>query len=168
MPKNLIAPLIVVALLIGGGSFYGGMQYQKNKSPAGGQNALQRGVGANGQGRGFAGGGTIRPGGAGAGGIGGFTTGEVISKDATGLTLKLRDGGSKIILTSTSTRVGKMTDGSLEDVKQGNEVTITGTANQDGSISASTIQLRPAGMPGVGVGGRGQGGQGQPIAPQEQ
>ncbi len=149
-----MAPLIIIALFIGGGSFYGGMQYQKSQMPAAGQNPFQRGTGTNGQGRGFAAGGlTGRAGMNGASGMGGFTAGEVVSKDATGLTLKLRDGGSKIILTSSSTRVGKMTDGSMDDVKEGTEVTVTGTSNQDGSVSASMIQLRPAGMPGMGMGG---------------
>jgi hypothetical protein len=85
------------------------------------------------------------------GGAGGFIAGEVVSKDTTGITLKLRDGGSKIILTSSSTRIGKMTDASLDDVNEGAEVTVTGNTNQDGSMSASMIQLRPAGMPGMGA-----------------
>ncbi|MBP6945465.1 hypothetical protein KBD61_06070 [Patescibacteria group bacterium] len=146
MQKNLIAPLIVGALVIGGGSFYGGMQYQKSQVPAAGQGQFARGQG-NGAMRVMGAGG---PGRTGANGMaGGFTAGEVVSKDATGITLKLRDGGSKIILTSSSTRIGKMTDGSLDDVKEGAEVTVTGSANPDGSVSASMIQLRPAGMPGM-------------------
>lgn len=149
MQKNLIAPLIIGALVIGGGSFYGGMQYQKSQVPAAGQGQFARGQG-NGAMRVIGGAGGA--GRAGANGMaGGFTAGEVISKDAMGITLKLRDGGSKIILTSSSTRIGKMTDGSLDDVKEGTEVTVTGSTNQDGSVSASMIQLRPAGMPGMGA-----------------
>lgn len=149
MQKNLIAPLIVGALVIGGGSFYGGMQYQKSQVPAAAQGQFARGQG-NGAMRVMGAGGAGR---AGANGIaaGGFTAGEVVSKDTMGITLKLRDGGSKIVLTSSSTRIGKMTDGSLEDVKEGTEVTVTGSTNQDGSVSASMIQLRAAGMPGMGA-----------------
>jgi hypothetical protein len=150
MQKNLIAPFIVGALVIGGGSFYGGMQYQKSQMPAAGQGQFARGQGNGGM-RVMGAGGAGGAGRGANGGAGGFIAGEVVSKDTTGITLKLRDGGSKIILTSSSTRIGKMTDASLDDVNEGAEVTVTGNTNQDGSMSASMIQLRPAGMPGMGA-----------------
>jgi hypothetical protein len=157
MQNNLIASFIIGGLVIGGGSFYGGMQYQKSQPPTGARGQFQAGQG-NGPGRGFAAGGVGGRNGAGGPGAGaGFTAGEVVSKDSTSITLKLRDGGSKIILTSSSTKVGKMTDGSLDDLKAGTEVTVTGATNSDGSVSASMIQLRPAGMPGMGTGARLQG-----------
>ncbi len=74
---------------------------------------------------------------------GGFTSGEVLSKDDKSLTIKLRDGGSKIVFFSASTTVSKMADGTLLDVIQGSEVMISGTQNQDGSITAGLVQLRP-------------------------
>lgn len=145
MQKQFIVPLVIGALVLAGGSFYGGMRYQKMQTVSA-QGSFQRGQGL-GRG-GVAGGGVGRMGMNGA--AGSFISGEVISKDASGLTLKLRDGGSKIILTSTSTRVGKMTDGSLDDLANGTDVTVTGTTNPDGSLSASMIQLRPAGSPTMG------------------
>ncbi len=75
--------------------------------------------------------------------MGGGSVGEVVSKDETSLTLKLLDGGSKIVFLSASTTVNKMTAGSLEDVTSGTSVTVMGTPNQDGSLTASQIQLRP-------------------------
>ncbi|MDP3794101.1 MAG: DUF5666 domain-containing protein [Candidatus Uhrbacteria bacterium] len=130
MQNKLILP-IIVALMVGGGSFYGGMQYAKSQTP----NQAQAFTDAR-RGRGPGGGDQGRGG-------GGFTNGEIVSKDETGLTIKLRDGGSKIILLASTTRVGKMTDGSLDDLAPGANVTVTGTANADGSITASQIQIRP-------------------------
>lgn len=148
MKNKLIAPLIVIALLVGGGSFYGGMQYQKSK---GASSQFAGGArGTRGAGAGAFGGQGGRAGGGGA-------AGQVISKDATSVTIKLTNGGSKNIFTSTSTKIGKMADGTMDDITPGTEVVVTGTPNQDGSITATMLQIRPAGQfPG---GAPGQGGQ---------
>lgn len=135
MQSKLIVPLIVGALVVGGGSFYGGMLYGKTNVAQAAGRAGQTGAFAGGQGRGGAGG---------PGGAGGFTAGEVLSKDANTLTIKMRDGSSKIVMYSSSTKVGKIADGSLADVIQGTQVTVTGTPNSDGSVNASMLQIRPA------------------------
>ena len=137
-------PMIIVALVIAGGSFFAGIQYQKsvatnagqrdnfaNLTPEQRQARLQQ-FGQNGGG--------FR-GGNGAGG--GITAGDILSKDATSLTIKLRDGGSKIIFLSDKTQVMKTTDGSATDLTVGQQVSVQGTANPDGSISAQSIQIRP-------------------------
>lgn len=139
MQSKLIAPFVIGALVVGGGSFYGGMQYAKSRS-AGGQ--FQHLGGMSGGRGGFGGPGAGVQGRAG----GGFTAGEVVSKDATSFTLKLRDGGSKVVFYSSSTAVGKMAAGTADDLAQGTEVTVSGSSNQDGSITASTVQIRPPGM----------------------
>jgi hypothetical protein len=154
MKNKLIISLVLVALVIGGGAFFGGMQYAKaNSGPSG-----ARGAGAF----------TGRAGAGGARNAGGFTSGQVLSKDATSITLKLNNGGSKTVYFSDKTIVTKMATGTMDDVSANTEVTITGTANSDGSIAASMIQIRPQGMqiPGFGGGqatGRqgGQAGNGQ-------
>lgn len=142
MSTKIIIPVLIVLVAVGGGAFYGGTVYAKSKGDA---RATGRGAAA------FAGGAFAGRGGAGgAGGArtgGGFTTGEVLSKDATSITLKLPDGGSKNIFLSASTTVNMMAAGSLDDVKTGTNVSITGAANQDGSVTASAIQIRPAGAP---------------------
>lgn len=141
MNNKFILSLVVCVIAAGGLGFYGGMVYGKQQTPAAG--AAGRGM-APGNFRGAAG--------RGANG-GGFSNGEVVSKDATSLTLKLMDGGSKIILFSSSTRIGKVADGSLTDLAAGTNVMVTGATNTDGSVTASNIQIRPAGDFG-GRGGR--------------
>ncbi|RPI01365.1 MAG: hypothetical protein EHM64_15835 [Ignavibacteriae bacterium] len=128
-----IASILIAAVLAGGIGFYGGMKYEQNQRPGYGTftTAQQR------QG--------IRPNNTGTGqrGIvnGGLTAGEVISKDATSITLKLQDGGSKIVLISQSTPVTESATSSANNIKVGERVTVIGTANQDGSISASSIRV---------------------------
>lgn len=77
------------------------------------------------------------------GASGGMATGEIIAKDEKSITIKLGDGGSKIVFYSTSTRVKKTIDGAATDLEIGKQVVISGSANQDGSITAQTIQMRP-------------------------
>jgi pectate lyase len=129
-PKHIVI-IVVVALAVGGAAFYGGMQFAN----AGSKSAQARTFG-NMQGR------TGMPGGAGRNG-GGMTAGQVLSKDATSLTVKLNNGGSKIVFYSASTTVSKMASGTMDDVTQGSDVTVIGSTNQDGSVTASAVQLRP-------------------------
>ena len=134
--KNIVS--VIVCLAIAGVSFWGGMQYSSSKKV---QNRLpvefnKDGFGQNmgsrtGQG--------MRTGQNG----GGFTSGEVLSIDATSMTVKLRDGGSKIVLLSPSSKIEKTVDGSISDVIVGKSVMITGVTNPDGSVSATSIQMRP-------------------------
>lgn len=148
--------LVVVALVIAGGSFYGGITYAKTTVKKSSVNAaaaqFRQGMGA---GAGAVGAG-MRQGGArtfGAGGMGGFVNGEVASKTNSGFTVKLRDGGSKVVVVASSTTIGKMASGSIDDISEGTGIVVTGTSNSDGSITATTVQIRPAGdvgMPGFG------------------
>lgn len=142
MKKNKkIIVIVVVCLVVALLSFKGGMMYaNKNVTKANasrqsqfGQNGFnQNGGGRTGQGmRGGANGGN------------GVVSGEILSKDATSMTVSLRAGGSKIVLYSPTTKVEKTVDGTIADAVVGKSLMITGTANPDGSISASSIQIRP-------------------------
>ncbi len=131
--KSINSALIIVGiLLIGGGAFYGGMTYgQKNARPGAGMN-IQGRMGTRGTGQ--VGGNSV-----------GMASGEVLSNDGKSITIKLRDGGSKIVFFSTSTQIQKMATGTTEDLKVGENVMATGEANADGSIAAQSVQLRPVG-----------------------
>ena len=74
---------------------------------------------------------------------GGLVTGSVLSKDDTSMTIKSRDGSSKIVLYSGTTQVMKSTAGASSDVAIGSQVSVQGTQNSDGSVTAQSIQIRP-------------------------
>lgn len=72
-----------------------------------------------------------------------MASGEIINKDENSLTIKLRDGGSKIIFINKDTKIQKISDGTLSDLSVGSQITISGQTNTDGSVNASSIQQRP-------------------------
>ncbi len=131
--KHVIV-IVAVAAVVGAGAFFGGTKYAESKTPVRG-GAGQARTGQFG-GQGFAGGAAARA-------NGGVTAGEILSKDDKSITVKLRDGGSKIIFFSDTTQVMKAAAGTSDDLAVGAQVTATGSANADGSISAQSIQLRP-------------------------
>jgi hypothetical protein len=130
MNKNKIIAIVLGVVIVGGGSFYAGMKYDQSKNPP----VVTRGFGGNANGRVGAG----NPGGTRDG-----AAGEILSKDDSGITIKLQDGGSKIILMSGATPILKSASGSTDDLTVGTQVTVIGSANSDGSITAQSIQLRP-------------------------
>jgi hypothetical protein len=135
---------VVIGLIVGagGGYWYGGQQAQ-SAAAAARQN----------------GGGFTR----GAGGRSGMGAvfGTIIAEDASSITVQLggpnatsTNGsatGTKIVLYDTSTQISKMVAGSASDLSIGTGVVVQGTANSDGSLTAQSIQIRPAGS-----GARGQ------------
>lgn len=121
-------PVLITAIIIGGAAFYGGMQYGKNQSLA--APAFSGGRG-NFQGRQRS-------------GAGSFIGGQIVNKDDKSITVQSMDGSSKIIFFSDTTKIMKAVDGTTADLAQGKQVTINGTPNPDGSITAQMIQLRTA------------------------
>jgi hypothetical protein len=147
--KNIVIVAITVAIIIGGGSFFGGMKFQQSKGsgfiqPADFQNFRnlsqeERQQGIQGFGVGISDFRRIRE----EGQVeGGFASGEVIYMDDKSATLKLKDGGSKIVFISDTTEIINIMQGSFNDLGIGKDVVVNGTMNSDGSITARTIQTR--------------------------
>lgn len=142
MNSKSIVITVAIALIMGGVGFYGGMAYEKNSlaKSASGRTGLNGGnyAGRNG---GSASTGTAT----GMRGVngGGFIAGQITAKDDKSITVKDRNGSSKIILYSASATVGKTVDGSASDLATGQSVMVTGTTNSDGSVTAQNIQIRP-------------------------
>lgn len=135
--KNKTIILAIVIIIV---SFYGGYTYGKNvtSNRATGQLISANGMTANRPQNGMGIRGGMRN--------SGFTGGEIIAKDEKSITVKLPNGGSTIILFSPSTSIQKSTTGSATDLNIGEQVTVTGNTNSDGSISAQSVQIRPAGF----------------------
>ncbi len=142
MDKKIIMAVVITLIIAGGAGFYSGMLYGQNT------NANSR-ADLNRQGTGFAAGMGQRGGSAQQNA--GFYGGEIIKKDNNSITVKLNNarlpdgqGSSQIILFSDTTKVTKSAEGSATDLIVGEQVTITGSKNQDGSLTAQSIQIRPA------------------------
>lgn len=124
---NTIAIVLLIAGLAGG--FLIGMQYQKSQQQPQGQFNIQ------GQGR--------RLGGPQNRGNSRGVTGEIISSDDKSITVKLQDGSSKIVLISASTQINKAALATISDLIVGQRVSVFGSNNTDGSVTAANIQLNP-------------------------
>lgn len=128
---------ILVAVIAAGVGFFGGMSYGQSSSQ---NNLSQQGAGGFGaRQRGGA------PGTTGAN-RGGLINGQIVNKDDKSVTIKLRTGGSQFVFFSPSTQILKSDSGTADDLKAGDNIMVSGTANSDGSVSAQMIQIRPAGM----------------------
>lgn len=174
MKRWLIAVVVLVVVVVGVGAFFGG------KSAGGGtptpqaalkvltnltaaqQQALGTSGGLAGVFGGFGGRGAGGTGASGAGGAGGLTTGSIVSSDSNSITVKLSTGSTKIVLYSPSTVIAVSKTGSASDLTTGQDVTVTGAANSDGSITATRIQVgtlpRPTTRTSGGTAGGAEGG----------
>lgn len=135
--KNII--IFAIALIaVGAGAFFGGTYYEKKS--LGSQEMIRSGNFSYGSNR------AARPQGekpSGGQNRGNFSTGEIISKDDQSITVKMSDGSTKIVYFSTSTTIGKMNQGTADDLAVGQNVLANGENNTDGSLSAQNIQIRP-------------------------
>jgi hypothetical protein len=126
--------IVIIGIIAAGIGFWGGMKYEQSSAAATVAAQPTSGMG-RGAGRGQGG----QRGGVG----GGFISGQVVSKDATSITVQMRDGSSKIILITAATKYSKMAEGLLGDILVGKQISVMGDANADGSVTAQSVQLRP-------------------------
>lgn len=167
---------IVAAVALAGGGFAAGMTVGRgtatdataSASPTG---AAGRGAGAIGQRLGQGG----APGAAGAAG-GQAMTGRILSVNDGSITVEVRQPGaagasptvtSQIVLVGGSTRLVKTaeTEIKLSDLKANDQVTIVGTTDASGNVSATAIVAGGNALQGIVGGGRNPGGQGPSPSP---
>lgn len=140
--NSKITIVLVTAIVVGGLGFWGGMTYGQSQANAQSQSTRMN----------FSGSG--RAGGRNGGGTG-AVFGTIVAKDASSITVQLggpnatstngASTGSKVVFYDASTQIAKTVAGSIVDLSVGENVTVGGTQNTDGSVSAATIQIRPAG-----------------------
>jgi hypothetical protein len=131
---NLLAA-IVLMIVIAGVAFYGGMSFQKSQTAKTRTAAMSRFTGGAGRTGGVLG--------AGGANINRPVSGQVLSVSDTGITVKMANGTSRIVMIGDSTVVAKSTPGAKTDLTTGQQVMVSGTANSDGSLTAQNIQIQP-------------------------
>ncbi|MCR4277228.1 MAG: DUF5666 domain-containing protein [Candidatus Roizmanbacteria bacterium] len=143
MKTNYIV-IAVLVILSSGVGFYGGMKYQQSKSQsfAGQLNNRQGGIRNYQQGNST---GTMKNVGINRGGFK-PVAGEIISTDDKSITVKLQDDSSKIILINDKTQINKAETVNKSELKVGEKVSVFGSENTDGSVTAQNVQLNPIQM----------------------
>ena len=145
MVANKAVTYVLVGVVAAGAGFGGGYlfrNYQLGQTRT--QFARQFGAGAGSAGGRFLTNGTGTP--RASGGqvlrMGGRpVSGDVIAADANSITVKMPDGSSRIVLLSPSTQITTATDVTRDKLATGVRVTVFGTDNSDGSVSATSVQL---------------------------
>lgn len=141
MDKKIILIMLVIAVICGGVGYKVGGKMSQVKRFA--QFAGMRQQGGQGSGQG------LRDG-SGQGKMGGgqmmgqgrrHTEGEILSVDEKGVTVKLVDGSSKIVLFSDKTTFATSSTIDKSKIVVGGKVDIVGDPNTDGSVSAASVQL---------------------------
>lgn len=90
-------------------------------------------------------------------GFGGGASGTIGSVSADQLTITTAAGGQRIVLLTSTTSVTKVTSATqaLTDLTMGETVTIIGTSNPDGSVTATQVIVGDTSLFGRGGGGFG-------------
>ena len=132
----------LVTLIIG---FAGGFIYQKSKTPSFARNGQSQMAGGNPSNR--TGNKTANSNagnqiaGQGQRSFAKETIGEITSVDASSITVKTPDGGSKIIMISDSTTINQATKVDKNNLKVGSQISVSGDQNTDGTVTGKIINL---------------------------
>lgn len=139
---------VVGAVILAAIAFAGGFAVANATAPKVVTSA--NGGGNFGNGQGFGPGASGRPRG---GGFGGGASGTVGSVSADQMTITTAAGGQRIVLLTPTTTVTQVTSATkaVSDLKGGETVTVVGTANPDGSVTATSVIVGNIGA----FGGRG-------------
>lgn len=127
MKNKTLFIYLALILIVGVLAFLGGMKYQRSKIPRfAARNFAENGsrLGQNQN--------SFRP-----------VSGEIMQVDEKSITVQLPDGSSKIVVLGDSTVISKSDSATKEDLKVGEKVSVFGVLNQDGSVTASSVQLNP-------------------------
>lgn len=158
---------IVVALALAGGGFAAGMTVGKGSANEATASASPSGAAGRGAISGRAGQGGAQ---GGSGAFGGQAmAGRIISVNDGSITIEVRQGGaqgasptvtSQIVLVGSTTRIVKTveTDIKLTDLKANDQVTIVGTTDASGNVSATAIVAGGNALQGLFGGQGGPGG----------
>src|SRR5579859_8122048 len=146
---GIIIGVIVLVAGAGAGGFYGGTIYQQQ------QQANIRSQFFNGRGGGYGGGG----GGGGGGGVGfgGGVFGTVKSVNGNTIPVSTAQNVTTVNLNS-QTVILKTVSGAPADITVGEQITARGQRDSSGNVTATNIQVLPAGTTFGGRGGGGGGG----------
>lgn len=143
MKKNYILSLLGGAIVLCIVSFYGGVTYAKKNIPqAFGRNAAWQQGSMQSRSSLREGGMGSRQGNGSGMRLGNIVAGKILSLDENSFVVEFPGGGSRIVRISDTTKIQKMTDTERADLVAGKEVMINGETNQDGSVSASSVQIR--------------------------
>ncbi len=145
---GIIVGVIVLVAAAGAGGFYGGTAYAAQQA-TNVRSAFLNGRGGGGTGGGGFGGG----GGAGGGGVFGTV------KSVNGNTIQVSTAQNVTTVTiSSTTNIVKTVSGAATDIQVGEQISARGQRDSSGNVTATSIQVVPAGV--MMFGGRGGGGNG--------
>ena len=153
---KLVTPVtrILLGLLVAAAGFIGGVLVERSQQPAasssaatgaaafraGGANAANAGAGASGPG-------------------GGATVGTITLIDGANLYVTTAEGDVVKVVTNPQTAISVSKSGTVADLDPAKTVIVQGTADSDGTVTASQITQGGAGFGGAGgTGGRRNGG----------
>jgi hypothetical protein len=145
----IVLGAVLVVLLVAGGSFYGGMAFQRSRQASVQEQFFaQRGFGPGGQAplsgtpEGGFGSFAFGNGAGGAGGEGRGASGSIESLDGNTLTLSTPQGNTTVLLTD-QTVINQVVRGSPSDLQTGERITAIGERDASGTLTATTIQILP-------------------------
>ncbi len=149
--RRILLP-VVAGVLIAAVAFAGGFAVATATSSRSSTGAGANGLG-DGGGQGFGPNASGRP--RTGNGFGGGASGTVGSVSVDQMTITTAAGGSRIVLLTPTTTVTAVTSATkaVTDITSGETVTVVGTTNPDGSVTATRIVIGDVGIFGRGGGG---------------